>query len=729
MASDPDTSLQPDQPEQSGDAQADRRVVNTQGGDYAEGNIDKRQIIYQAPRESPSAFQVPYRPIPLVGRDDALTELAILLMGDAPVAVSPAVVGMGGVGKTMLAATFAHQNQAAFPGGVFWLNMEQPDLIAGQVAACAGPGGLDLPDYSALSFEDRIAHVRAAWNSPVRRLLVLDNLEDPVLLTHWQPTGSGTQVLITTRRDDWSRQVKRLRLPVLLRPQSVELLLGALADDQGRPLEALLTDKTERAAADAICDLLGDLPLALAIAAALLRLNPSLRLRDFQAQIMADLLFTTPADSTTMQAVLHEAGLPTRYERGVGASFALSYGHLQAADALDAQALRIIHAAAYCAPTLIPQEALWQAVDLDPASAAGRSAGDAAILRLRRLGLVSAVIVESVGAVTLHRLLATFVRQQPHAPEVLGATATALANHTRALQDAGQIRRSQDLVPHLEAVLAHQSETQGDAHLDTLRTANNLASALLEQGDYVAARTRFEAVLDAQSRQLGPEHPDTLRTAMGLASTLEFQGDYTSARARFEAVLEAQTRQLGPEHPDTLRTANNLAITLESQGDYTGAQVCFEAVLEACIRQLGPEHPDTLRTAMGLANTLYFQGDYTGARARFEAVLVAYIRLLGPEHPHTLATSNNLAITLYFQGDYAEARVRFEAVLAAYIRLLGPQHPHTLNTTNNLAETLLAQGDYVEARVRFEAVLEAQTHLLGPEHPHTLQTATTWPAR
>jgi len=275
MVGDPGTSIPADQPEQDvSTAQVDQRVVNTQGGDYARGDIDKRQgkfvegdqfnfdghfpgatvyaksTIYQAPRESPPAFQVPYQPVPLIGRDEVLAELADLLTGDAPVAI----VGMAGVGKTMLAAAFAHQRQKDFPGGIFWLNMEQPDLIAGQVAACAGPGGLNLPDFPALSFDERIARVRAAWNSPLRRLIVLDNLEDPDLLGRWQPTGSGARVLITTRCDDWPRYVRRLRLPVLPRSDSIELLLGARAADLGVPCETLTGDAAERDAAAAICD-------------------------------------------------------------------------------------------------------------------------------------------------------------------------------------------------------------------------------------------------------------------------------------------------------------------------------------------------------------------------------------------------------------------------------------------------------------------------------------------
>ncbi len=202
---------------------------------------------------------------------------------------------------------------------------------------------------------------------------------------------------------------------------------------------------------------------------------------------------------------------------------------------------------------------------------------------------------------TLHRLLAAFVRQQPHPPELLATTATILAQYTTALQDAGQIKRSLVLVPHLEAVLAHQTDAQGAQHPATLATAHNLAVTLFQQGDYAAARTRYEAVLAVRTRLLGPEHPATLATAHTLALTLAEQGDYAVARTRYEAVLAVRTRLLGPEHPATLATAHNLALTLFQQGDYAAARTRYEAVLAVQMRVLGSEHPATLSTARTLA--------------------------------------------------------------------------------------------------------------------------------
>ena len=551
MAGYPDTNLQPSQPEQDHvGAWIEQRIVTTQSGDYAEGDIDKRtSIVYSAPREAPlPAFQVPYQAIPLVGRTEALAELEALLSADAAVALSSAVAGMAGVGKTLLAATFARQHQAAFPGGIFWLNMEQPDQIAGQVAACAGPGGLDLLEFPALAFADRIARVQAAWNSPLRRLLVFDNLEDPALLERWQPTGGGTQVLITTRRDAWSRQVRRLRLPVLPRPQSIELLLGARSADLDVPFAALLADSAEHDAASEICDLLGDLPLALAIAAALLRLSPSITLQHLCAQIAADPLFTDQADTMDLREALREAGLPTGRALGVVATFAISYRQLQADSEVDASALRMLHAAAYCASAPIPQLMLWWVAGFDSTTEIGRAKGDAATRRLRALGFIASPALDSLGTITLHRLLAAFVRRQSHPQDLLGVTVAVACSFTHSMQEAGQIKLSMELVPHIETLLTAQTRTLGAEHPDTLSTTHNLANALSRQGDYAAARARYEAVLAIRTRTLGAEHPATLSTTHNLANALDSQGDYAAARARYEAVLTVQTRTLGAEY-------------------------------------------------------------------------------------------------------------------------------------------------------------------------------------
>ena len=136
-----------------------------------------------APATPAPPFAVPYSPNRLFfGRDTELERLYDILRPDVPVAVVPAIAGTGGIGKTQLAIEFAHCYQDGFPGGVFWLTMTDDAGVRTQVAAYAGPGGLNLPGWQAMSFDDRIAAVRAAWQRDDVRLLIFDNLEDPALL-------------------------------------------------------------------------------------------------------------------------------------------------------------------------------------------------------------------------------------------------------------------------------------------------------------------------------------------------------------------------------------------------------------------------------------------------------------------------------------------------------------------------------------------------------------------
>ena len=84
-------------------------------------------------------WNIPARNPGFTGRDDLLAEVREqLLAGDK--AVVQALHGMGGVGKTQLAAEYAHRFAGTYDLA-WWINAEQGGLIGDQVAAlgaCAG---------------------------------------------------------------------------------------------------------------------------------------------------------------------------------------------------------------------------------------------------------------------------------------------------------------------------------------------------------------------------------------------------------------------------------------------------------------------------------------------------------------------------------------------------------------------------------------------------------------
>jgi hypothetical protein len=337
-------------------------------------------------------FQVPYRQNPaFIGRTPAFESLTnALIQRGTDAAITPAISGIGGIGKTQLASEFAHRYRKDFPGGVFWLNMEHPDDIPAQVAACAGPGGLNFPDFSTWTTTERIAAVRTAWQKPIKRLLVFDNLEQASLLQEWRPVSGGTQVLVTTRRSVWlqSSEIALIPLDILERYESIELLL------RPRGGTVSLGTSQDMEAATHICDLLGDLPLALALAAAYLDSHATISLVNYYRMLEQALL-----NHPSLQAPPEE-GTPTKYQRGVAAAFALSYDQLNEQNEVDAAALKLLRRASCCAPEPIYLPFSVALMDNDQVLTTQ------GMQRLAKLGLLTQLPDQSM---TIHRLIAAFV--------------------------------------------------------------------------------------------------------------------------------------------------------------------------------------------------------------------------------------------------------------------------------------------------------------------------------
>src|SRR4051812_48835885 len=111
------------------------------------------------PAGLPPGSRLPFRRNGLfVGRGPDLCGLAATLKagGAAAVGQSPAVTGMGGVGKTQLACELAYRYGRFFAGGVFWIACEDPAAVPAEVAACGL--ALDLHSgFAGLPIETQVA--------------------------------------------------------------------------------------------------------------------------------------------------------------------------------------------------------------------------------------------------------------------------------------------------------------------------------------------------------------------------------------------------------------------------------------------------------------------------------------------------------------------------------------------------------------------------------------------
>lgn len=184
--------------------------------------------------------------------------------------------GMGGVGKTVLAAQLAYQLRPSFPDGVLWIEAARTGTLAA-LATMAHGYGLDVSPFQDVASRARVVRQLLADK---RFLLVLDDVQTSVEIRDILPSAPGCGVLITTRRRD---------LVVAVGGQPFEIRPFSATDEEALTLFRSLLPReftaSEKEALRQIAELLGQLPLALAIAASRLIYEPGWHIHDFLTRL------------------------------------------------------------------------------------------------------------------------------------------------------------------------------------------------------------------------------------------------------------------------------------------------------------------------------------------------------------------------------------------------------------------------------------------------------------
>lgn len=209
-----------------------------------------------------SKFIAPAGPDKLIGRDELCKEIAAELSKNNSVLLH----GMGGMGKTAIAATIAaaHADDDRYPDGVYWLTVlgRSVEDLCDEVFRDEGQ-----PDLAKLSAEQKPAQARRLLGNR-RLLVVLDDVdeENPVALA-------------------WLRQVQPPNTPLLVTSRAMLAGFGSsafavdeLARNDAKVMLRLhakqVADQLSDDQANKVCETLGDHPLAIEIYASLLVAEP-----------------------------------------------------------------------------------------------------------------------------------------------------------------------------------------------------------------------------------------------------------------------------------------------------------------------------------------------------------------------------------------------------------------------------------------------------------------------
>ena len=619
------------------------------------------------------------------------------------------LVGMRGCGKTQLAASLAKQCEDANWNLVAWINAVSPDTIQRDLVELAERLKIDTSDQPAQAVIVRrcLDHLKSA--APTDRLIVFDNVEDINHLTGLIPSGDGVRVVATTTNEvGWEDQGwNSIKVGVFDRSESINYLLTVTKSD-------------DHDTADALAERLGDLPLAIAQAAATAR-HKDLSLAQYLKRLKSRgeelVIRPIPGDEYTddVATVLRMA-----VEAAVDS---MKNGTKQ-------MARRQLGALALLAESGVPTRWLDPTVEQlndyespDTQRDTDEDAHDA-LTELIHRSIVQQTARDR-SKTTIHRLQAQVLREswtnnehdEAHAAatELLGSV-----NISKYPRNDTKARRQEalDLVGQLRSIGTQEHSRTLFEYPQITESLSHAFSHAIDLGLPYEALTLSVAV-DALEVLLGPDHPDALASRNNLAGAYESVGRLTEATALYEQVLADSIRVLGEDHPNTLTSRDNLAGACKSEGRLAEATALYEQVLPDRSRVLGEDHPDSLTSRNNLAGAYREGGRLIEAIALFERVLADSIRVLGEDHPNTLASRNNLAVAYYAAGRLTEATALYEQVLTDSIRILGENHPDTLASRNNLAGAYRSAGRLDESITLYERVRADCTRVLEPDHPIT----------
>jgi tetratricopeptide (TPR) repeat protein len=642
------------------------------------------------------ARQLPADLARFVGRKVELDQLEALAAEEDPSNVGPVLAtidGIGGVGKTALAVRAAHRLAHRFPDGQLFVDLrgftdQQTPLEAVEalqrLLTALGVDGTRIPP----DLEGRAS----LWRSVVadrRVLIVLDNAATAAQVVPLLPGTAGPLVITTSRRRlaGLPYASQQISLDMLPHADAVTLLGGVAGSGRTASAAAEVLDE--------VVELCWRLPLAVDIAATLLRSHPAWTAADLASRLgegherLAELA-DGPRSVTVVVQVSYQHLSPDqqRFYRLLG---------LHPGPDIEAYAAAALAGITPVRARRLLDQLLDERLLLEPA--AGRYAFHDLV---RSHAAITAASVERSASrqAAIGRLLgyyaqtaknataSTYPHESNHLSAIPAITAAtpdlhdpiraecwldsempnllAIARHAaehrsaytihlsivlhRHLAARGHYRAAEAL--HLRALAATRDRGNQQGQLAAL---NSLGNVQRLQSRYRHAGTSHQQALDLS--QITGDHAAELEAQLGLGHVDRLQGRYPQALDHYHRALElAQTagNQIGE-----LGALTGLGNVHLLRCHYQQAGTCFQQALEIALAT-GDRQREVFALG-GLATVHNLRGHHQQAASCHQQAL-EIARAIG-NHSGQLYALNSLGHISWVQGQHQPAANHFQQAL------------------------------------------------------------------
>jgi len=475
------------------------------------------------PGALPDIWNVPHLRNPnFTGREELLRSLRAALTSGRPAAVTQAIAGLGGVGKTQLAVEYAYRHKSYY--SVVWLvRSEDPATLTSNYADVAEE--LGLPEKDSADCPATAQAVRSWLEHNPGWLLILDNANSAAQCRDYIPRGDSGHVIVTSRDPLWSGVAELLRVGVMNRADAVAFLEKRI----GRSDPAI----------GRLCEALSDLPLALEQAAAYIEASGT-SVAEYLAHFekYAHELLKRPSSSTD-------------YPHTVATTWQLAFNRLEneAPAALD-----LLYLLAYLAPDDISRDLIAGGGAYFPPRLAQLVSNpvefDSAVAALRRYSLIE--VRDS--SFSVHRLVQVVIRSQladRNAETEWAEAAVGMANAAFPFKEEilDTWSPSARLLPHALAAAGH-AERLAVSLKNAGLLLNHAGVYLKPRAQLNDAEGAFRRALAIGERVYGPEHPTLATFANNIGQILHDQEDLPGALHHTQRALAIDEKVYGPDHPD-----------------------------------------------------------------------------------------------------------------------------------------------------------------------------------